>query len=343
MEQFRDRPAQGTEYELECLLTQNSIDIEDDFPLSSLPECPTDGPTAIAPSIGLSTETALATPNFENTTISDAIPTAYAKLGLPDSTGSGTFDNPEGVSLFHEILTYSYSSLTSTDSLLLDQSFLYMLEAVENAFVTGEVSLSDFGGGLTGILGLAAEVNDTLLAGARAGNHTEREVMCLSIKSHLYRLSGNRTESIAYIDSAIAADPESDFASVLSGLKCVVKIEDDVLEGHIQKEEFSSYLEQCTLGAGKSGLSPRKLTKSEGETGKLFVYPNPVADELTVEIDTKGESEVEIISITGAVVIKLRVTGAAVANLSALPNGVYIVQAKALTGDIIGTRRIVKQ
>ena len=83
----------------------------------------------------------------------------------------------------------------------------------------------------------------------------------------------------------------------------------------------------------------RKLTVSSAFTdvdanreNAVSVYPNPAIDFLMVEAE--GESQVTIISCTGAVVLKTTVSSMAKIDISAFPEGTYTVIVAGNNGDV---------
>ncbi len=91
----------------------------------------------------------------------------------------------------------------------------------------------------------------------------------------------------------------------------------------------------------QSSTSARMATSATETNAEAFIlYPNPVGDELKINLPPGNSDEVKIINNTGQVVLKTR----AIANtidISVLKPGVYQVQIG--TGDNVTSHRIVKK
>ena len=91
-------------------------------------------------------------------------------------------------------------------------------------------------------------------------------------------------------------------------------------------------------------------TSSTNETSKqiaISLFPNPVVNSLTVEIEQNDFQKVAIAEITNVVgqkIISKRLTDVkSLVNTSQLVSGVYFVTIKDLNGKVIGTSKFFKE
>jgi len=72
-------------------------------------------------------------------------------------------------------------------------------------------------------------------------------------------------------------------------------------------------------------------------------YPNPVNDQLFIELEpgNSGVYELELLSVSGKVIQKLKAEGKAVINTSDLPKGAYLLSLKS--ADWVSTKMVVKE
>lgn len=77
---------------------------------------------------------------------------------------------------------------------------------------------------------------------------------------------------------------------------------------------------------------------------KMIVKPNPFTDKLQVIVYSKGTSLIEIRNSFGQKVnsASAKEGNTVELNLSNLPDGIYFVQAYNSSGDLIETKRVVK-
>jgi hypothetical protein len=76
------------------------------------------------------------------------------------------------------------------------------------------------------------------------------------------------------------------------------------------------------------------------ETDKFTVYPNPAKDEIFIQSE-KPIEKVEIIDLSGRVMINSKWSNGQSINVSSLPAGVYLVKIQTSAGVVAG--KIVKQ
>ena len=74
-------------------------------------------------------------------------------------------------------------------------------------------------------------------------------------------------------------------------------------------------------------------------TSRISLYPNPTAGNVTVSIEGADVRELQLLDLYGRVVLRLSLSAqrAVTLDLSALPQGVYILRAGATA------RRIIKK
>ena len=74
----------------------------------------------------------------------------------------------------------------------------------------------------------------------------------------------------------------------------------------------------------------------------ISVYPNPVVDALTIQTPDEGAKQVEVLDITGKVVLCYQFTGvSAIISFGELADGVYIVKVTGENSSAV--TRIQKQ
>ena len=75
--------------------------------------------------------------------------------------------------------------------------------------------------------------------------------------------------------------------------------------------------------------------------GKLRIYPNPVRDELRIENGEWRIEKVEILDLTGKIILNSQLSILHSVNVSALPQGIYIVKLKTDKGIV--TEKFIKE
>ncbi len=90
------------------------------------------------------------------------------------------------------------------------------------------------------------------------------------------------------------------------------------------------------------GLGPKSSTSIASATkNSIQIYPNPVVNELTIEIDTKAV--ITISHITGSSVSKTTTTaGKSTLNVSQLNAGIYLISVEGEDGEMV-RKRFVKE
>ncbi|MBN2213841.1 MAG: T9SS type A sorting domain-containing protein [Bacteroidales bacterium] len=90
------------------------------------------------------------------------------------------------------------------------------------------------------------------------------------------------------------------------------------------------------------------ITVLEGETaivnrdaGNIMLYPNPVSDELMMNLNSTGITDLSICNSIGAVVMEKTISGSEhILDLKTLPNGIYYIILTNIQGNIV--RKIIK-
>ncbi|HKZ66938.1 MAG TPA: T9SS type A sorting domain-containing protein, partial [Chitinophagaceae bacterium] len=103
------------------------------------------------------------------------------------------------------------------------------------------------------------------------------------------------------------------------------------------------YLGTCNATASRSANTNTAVASVESVKEGTIVYPNPVANRLTIKVDRLQEGAlVKVYNANGAVVASARLTNAT-QNLSVqtLAAGIYYVQV--INGGVITTKKIIKQ
>lgn len=79
-----------------------------------------------------------------------------------------------------------------------------------------------------------------------------------------------------------------------------------------------------------------------GEVPLVFVGPNPTSDALNIYLYQNDKASVEVIDITGKVVLQQNINSHAEFDISKFANGVYTVTVKSKQGEILKTSKVVK-
>ncbi|MFC0772141.1 DUF4979 domain-containing protein [Terrimonas alba] len=103
------------------------------------------------------------------------------------------------------------------------------------------------------------------------------------------------------------------------------------------------YLGTCNAIASRSANTNTAVASVEPINEGTIVYPNPVADRLTIKVDRLQEGAlVNVYNVNGAVVASARLTNATQSlPVQTLAAGIYYVQV--INGSVITTEKIVKQ
>jgi aminopeptidase N len=96
----------------------------------------------------------------------------------------------------------------------------------------------------------------------------------------------------------------------------------------------------------KVGAITKDVTLSSGEIldNEIAVYigPNPTSDALNVSLNNNENALVELIDVTGKVILNRLVNSHAEFDISNFANGVYIVNVKNKQGNILKTTKLIK-
>jgi len=93
-------------------------------------------------------------------------------------------------------------------------------------------------------------------------------------------------------------------------------------------------------GAGNS-LERNSATSTQDLESNVLIFPNPVADNLTIELLNFEDATVSIECHTGQSVIEKKVSGSRTFDLSYLSSGLYFVRIRTKDGNL--TKKILKQ
>ena len=97
---------------------------------------------------------------------------------------------------------------------------------------------------------------------------------------------------------------------------------------------------QPHAGSGMKGTIIVESTTAIEEAAAIAfrIYPNPVADELTIE--AQGMNEFQLIDVQGREVMRHTVNGNDRINVAQVPEGNYSALLKDEKGNVIGTQRL---
>jgi len=146
-------------------------------------------------------------------------------------------------------------------------------------------------------------------------------------------------------DFIVNADPSmdaTDFAvDSLIGLRIMVKDNDKATDGVDASVAWGGTAWKDPSSWGTIILTDGMTDISEPEIAEIALYPNPVADVVTIE--GNGLGSVQVSNIAGNVVLVKELNGVSNADvdLSSLVSGFYIVQIEA-DGEVI-TKTIIKE
>ena len=83
------------------------------------------------------------------------------------------------------------------------------------------------------------------------------------------------------------------------------------------------------------------LSTGEYNINSVKLHPNPVNNNLTVDLKSNIDTDIEIFDILGKQVIKKAINKTSTLNLQALKTGIYII--KITQGNSTITKKLVKQ
>lgn len=96
---------------------------------------------------------------------------------------------------------------------------------------------------------------------------------------------------------------------------------------------------RAVVKAKKGSSASTDLVKSSIVSG---MYPNPVEDQLVIELANNSSASVEIVNLLGTVVVKALINGGDnTIDVNGLPTGIYVV--RIADGESVYTERIVKK
>jgi hypothetical protein len=88
-------------------------------------------------------------------------------------------------------------------------------------------------------------------------------------------------------------------------------------------------------------ISNQSVGFEEFNVQNITIYPNPVADNLFIELGENKSTEINILSLSGTVVKSIANNNAKSIDVSDLQQGVYIL--KVVTNKGVSTQRFIKQ
>lgn len=129
-----------------------------------------------------------------------------------------------------------------------------------------------------------------------------------------------------------------------------VKVEPDVSTGSNPLQHNPYFMEQngslyFTAGYDSNGYELWKLTTEVMNTNEVLeklnsvIYPNPVINQLTIELDKVKSSRIQFFNLQGKLLMEEWVENKKSINLSTFPAGVYLLKIEA-TGE---TKKIIKR
>jgi len=107
----------------------------------------------------------------------------------------------------------------------------------------------------------------------------------------------------------------------------------------MEYNEFLSYMNSCVAASSSEGGQKSTKPKPEIEfASKLQLYPNPAAGVVNLVLDTKDKSKLVDLSVYNLlgyeVLVKHQVDLTSPIDIDALPNGIYMVLVKELSGAV---------
>ena len=96
----------------------------------------------------------------------------------------------------------------------------------------------------------------------------------------------------------------------------------------------------------KVGTNTKDITLSTGEleadASLVFVGPNPTSDVLNIFLYKNDQATIEVIDVTGKLVLQQSISSHAEFDVSKYANGIYTVTVKNKHGEVLKTTKVVK-
>jgi len=333
------------------IVCNDSYDFEVKFsPLNNCDECPV-----------------ISSEYFEEAKLNDAVIKSSDKMGTDNE---GTYDNVMAVAMFRDILADEdvQSGSSAEVRYLRDLSYIRMMQAVGNAFQTGEWTEENFNGGLKDEL---ADVNQLLadsIESAKSRDLYKKRFYFSVDQMQLHRIAGLRGDAHEKLKSIMGWAEEKDQPYIENWL-CLVRNEIDYLDGKISAITFVDNLDKCwQYGGGESsekwsgpaaqnGPAQNKQEEKphrKDTTGQrpgtdnlsLSIYPNPSSSHVNISLALPKDRKVDVVlyPIDGSsylsVLNKTLTKGRHTYNLrQSLESGVYILRLQ--TTDHTEQRKVV--
>ena len=96
------------------------------------------------------------------------------------------------------------------------------------------------------------------------------------------------------------------------------------------------------VGTNTKDISLNSLALNGDNTPEVFIGPNPTSDALNIYLYNNDTAIIEVIDITGKIVLNQTIASHAEFDISKYANGFYMVNIKNKQGELIKTSKVVK-
>ncbi len=98
-----------------------------------------------------------------------------------------------------------------------------------------------------------------------------------------------------------------------------------------------------TVGCDSIPVGPALSLQEIQNTAPLFIVPNPIKDQLSIQLSTNEDLNLEIIDVTGKIWSAQKVSPSqAIIDFSYLVSGIYFIQVKNSKGQILKQFKVTK-
>lgn len=273
------------------------------------------------------------TEDFSNEKLNEATLTAIEKAG--DNTAGNYI---EAVNLFSQILMEDYANPNNKEKYLLSLNYLKMLDALGNAFGTGQLTWQQNISSIDVTTQKVIEVLNKLIDVATDSNNYSARLIYNFDKAAVLRLADRRELGLDVLYSVSNWIVQDD-ADELSRIVCIYDLENQALLGSLPPEATYSALNNCGVSqVERMGHFMNSNTASKVEELRVDIYPNPATTEITI-ITNVQHGESLLTNSIGQKVYNGSFSNENIIDVGSFPKGIYSLE---ITDKESGRKKIQK-
>ncbi len=231
----------------------------------------------------------------------------------------------EAVNLFSQILMEDYFNPSNKEKYLLSLNYLKMLDALGNAFGSGQLTWQQDTSVIDATTQKVIGVLNKLIDLAVSSNNYDGRLIYSLDKAAVYRLADRRDLALGVLYS-ISNWIGQDDVDELTRLECIYDLENQALLGSIPAQELFSAINSCGGSQEERRSNPIiSTTAPQSDEMQITTYPSPATSEITLVTNVEHGEEVLMNSV-GQQVYGGTFSNEDVIDVSNLPKGIYSLE-----------------